>query len=182
MKKLFKNNILKYFLIIVVFFSIIKSTNFLQNVYFVNRDSYDDRIEKNYSSCKGESVAFLYSLKSKYKLNKKVKIVDYEMNPNPAWVFFNPNDNLIYKDKLILLNYRKQENIKLLNNTLNITTFHSNGLGQLKDNLTSSLFPNYITEVGLYDDQNTLMGCARLSKVIPKSIKIPMKFFVRMDY
>ena len=69
-----------------------------------------------------------------------------------------------------------------LNNTSNITTFHSNGLGQLKDNLTSSEFPNYITEVGLYDEQNTLIGCARVSKVIPKSLKIPMKFFVRMDY
>ena len=69
-----------------------------------------------------------------------------------------------------------------LNNTTNTTVFHSNGRGQLKDNLTSSLFPTYISEVGLYDDQNSLMGYAKLSKPIPKSIKIPMKFFVRMDY
>ena len=69
-----------------------------------------------------------------------------------------------------------------LNNTTNATVFHSNGQGQLKDNLTSSLFPTYISEVGLYDDQNSLMGYAKLSKPIPKSIKIPMKFFVRMDY
>ena len=32
------------------------------------------------------------------------------------------------------------------------------------------------------DDQNTLMGYAKLSKPIPKSTKIPMKFFVRIDY
>ena len=69
-----------------------------------------------------------------------------------------------------------------LNNTTNATVFHSNGLGQLKDNLTSSLFPTYISEVGLYDDQNSLVSYAKLSKPIPKSIKIPMKFFVRMDY
>ena len=69
-----------------------------------------------------------------------------------------------------------------LNNTTNATVFHSNGQGQLKDNLTSSLFPTYISEVGLYDDQNSLMGYAKLSKSIPKSIKIPMKFFMRMDY
>ena len=69
-----------------------------------------------------------------------------------------------------------------LNNTTNFTVFNSNGQGQLKDNLTSSLFPTYISEVGLYDDQNSLMGYAKLSKSIPKSIKIPMKFFVRMDY
>ena len=69
-----------------------------------------------------------------------------------------------------------------LNNTTNMTVFHSNGLGQLKDNLTSSVFPNYITEIGLYDDQSALMGYAKLSKPIPKSINIPMRFFVRMDY
>ena len=69
-----------------------------------------------------------------------------------------------------------------LNDTTNVTVFHSNGLGQLKDNLTSSNFPTYITEVGLYDDQNSLVGYAKLSKAIPKSQKIPMKFLLRMDY
>ena len=54
--------------------------------------------------------------------------------------------------------------------------------GKLKDNLTSSLFPTFITEVGLYDDNQDLMGYARLSKPIPKSTSIPMRFFVRMDY
>ena len=69
-----------------------------------------------------------------------------------------------------------------LNNTTNMTVYNSNGLGQLKDNLTSSLFPIYITEIGLYDEQNLLLGYAKLSKPIPKSTKMPMKFFVRMDY
>ena len=69
-----------------------------------------------------------------------------------------------------------------LNNTQNFTTFNSNGLGQLKDNLTSSNFPTYITEVGLYDDQKTLVGYAKLSKPIPKSQKLPMKFILRLDY
>ena len=69
-----------------------------------------------------------------------------------------------------------------LNNTTNATVFHSNGLGQLKDNLTSSNYPTYITEVGLYDDQNSLVGYAKLSKAIPKSQKLRMKFLLRMDY
>ena len=69
-----------------------------------------------------------------------------------------------------------------LNNTTNVTVFNTNGRGQLKNNLTSSYFPTYISEIGLYDDQNALMGYARLSKPIPKSTKIPMKFFVRIDY
>ena len=69
-----------------------------------------------------------------------------------------------------------------LNNTSNFTVFNSNGRGQLKDNLTGSNVPTYITEVGLYDEQNSLMGYAKLSKPIPKSTKIPMRFNVRMDY
>ena len=69
-----------------------------------------------------------------------------------------------------------------MNLTENITIFKPGGAGDLKDNLTSSLFPTYITEVGLYDDERNLMGLARLSKPIPKSTKIPMRFYVRMDY
>jgi len=69
-----------------------------------------------------------------------------------------------------------------LNNTTNPTVFHTNGLGQLKDNLTGSNYPTYITEIGLYDDQNSLVGYAKLSKPIPKSQKLPMKFLLRMDY
>ena len=69
-----------------------------------------------------------------------------------------------------------------MNLTENITIFKPGGAGDLKDNLTSSLFPTYITEVGLYDDEKNLMGLARLSKPIPKSTRIPMRFYVRMDY
>ena len=69
-----------------------------------------------------------------------------------------------------------------LNLTENITIFKPNGAGKLKDNLTSSLFPTYITEVGLYDNDKSLMGYAKISKPIPKSTTIPMRFFVRMDY
>ena len=68
------------------------------------------------------------------------------------------------------------------NQTQNDTIFKPGGAGKLKDNLTGSLFPTYITEVGLYDDSEELIGIARLSKPIPKSRKIPMRFFVRMDY
>ena len=44
------------------------------------------------------------------------------------------------------------------------------------------MFPTYITEIGLFDDNEDLIGIAKLSKLIPKSRIIPMRFFVRMDY
>ena len=69
-----------------------------------------------------------------------------------------------------------------LNKTQNVTIFKPNGAGKLKDHLTGSFFPTYVTEVGLYNDGEELIGIAKLSKPIPKSRKIPMRFFVRMDY
>ncbi len=69
-----------------------------------------------------------------------------------------------------------------LNQTQNVTIFKPNGAGKLKEHLTGSAFPTYVTEVGLYDDAEELIGIAKLSKPIPKSRKIPMRFFVRMDY
>jgi len=69
-----------------------------------------------------------------------------------------------------------------LNQTQNITIFKPNGAGSLKDHLTGSAFPTYITEVGLFDDNEDLIGIAKISKPIPKSRKIPMRFYVRMDY
>ena len=69
-----------------------------------------------------------------------------------------------------------------LNQTQNMSIFNPNGQGKLKDHLTGSLFPTYVTEVGLYDESDDLVGIAKLSKPVPKSRKIPMRFFVRMDY
>ena len=48
-------------------------------------------------------------------------------------------------------------------------------------NLTSSNFPTYISEIGLYDDNEDLVGYAKISKPIPKSEKRPMKYLLRLD-
>tara|TARA_B100000287_G_scaffold25382_1_gene24572 strand:+ start:19898 stop:20725 length:828 start_codon:yes stop_codon:yes gene_type:complete len=69
-----------------------------------------------------------------------------------------------------------------LNETQNITIYKKDGLGHFKDNLTSSYWPNYISEVGLYDEEGDLMAISRMSKPIPKSTELPMRFFLRMDY
>ena len=70
-----------------------------------------------------------------------------------------------------------------LNQTQNETIFKPNTGGKLKNNLTGSEgFPTFVTEVGLYDDDEDLIGIAKISKAIPKSKKIPMRFYVRMGY
>ena len=67
--------------------------------------------------------------------------------------------------------------------TQNETIFKPNTGGKLKDNLTGSAgFPTFVTEVGLYDEAQDLIGIGRISQAIPKSKKLPMRFYVRMDY
>jgi len=91
---------------------------------------------------------------------------------------------LSFQGSLDINTYEYVCNIKPneFNRTENNTIWKTNGNGKLKDNLTSSYWPNYITEVGLYDEQGLLLAISRISKPIPKSTEMPMRFFVRMDY
>ena len=114
MIKKLKLHTFRYFILIVVFFALLGSTNFLKKIYFINKYEYVERIGKNYSFCKNGSIPFLHYLKTKYNLDKNIKIVDYDINPNSEWVVFSSNKGNIYEDKLILLNYRPQERIKFL--------------------------------------------------------------------
>ena len=114
MKKELKIYTLRYFILIIIFFSLIKSTDFFKKIYFLNTYGYSARIAKNYSFCKKGSIPFLHFLKKKYKLNQKIKTIDYDINPSSDWVLFNLNNDNIYKDKLILLNYKRQEKIQFL--------------------------------------------------------------------
>ena len=114
MKQKLKVYTFKYFILIVIFFSLIEITDVLRKVYFLSRDSYIERIGKNYSFCKDGSIPFLYFLKDKYQLNKKVEIFDYEINPDPRWVFFDSEYDNTYEDKLILLNYLCPNHLSLL--------------------------------------------------------------------
>ena len=117
--------IFKYFTLIIIFFCLIQTTNFAKNLYFVNKYNFNKRISKNYNICGDGSFGFLHFIKTKYKLNKKLKILDYQINPNPGWIFFNLN-NEIYQDKLALLNYEKKEEIQLLKLEKNLFTINKN--------------------------------------------------------
>ena len=117
MKKKGKFYFFKYFILAVVLFSLIKITDFSKKIYFVNKYDYNQRIRINYSYCKDGSIPFLLFIKENYKLNKKIKILDYEINPDSAWVFFNLKNEEIDKNRVILLNYKEhrvQEKIKFL--------------------------------------------------------------------
>ena len=135
MKKKINFYIFKYFILVVIFFSLIKSTDFLKKVYFTNKYNYEQRIAKSYNYCNDESIAFLHFLKKKYNFKNEIKIIDYKINPNPKWFFFNLKDKQVKQnqDRLILLNYKKQQNINF---------------SKLKDGLfVSEVAPPYIFEI-----------------------------------
>ena len=76
MKKKINFYIFKYFILVVIFFSLIKSTDFLKKVYFTNKYNYEQRIAKSYNYCNDESIAFLHFLKKKYNFKNEIKVID----------------------------------------------------------------------------------------------------------
>ena len=68
------------------------------------------------------------------------------------------------------------------NQTQNITIFKPAGAGKIKDHLTGSAFPTYITEGGLYDEAGELMAIGRLSSALEKNFSSEAIIKVRLTY
>ena len=68
-----------------------------------------------------------------------------------------------------------------MNFTDNVTIFKPSSSGRLNDNLTSSIFPNYITEVGLYDDDFQLLAVGKLAKPLQSSTTTDTTILVNID-
>ena len=67
-----------------------------------------------------------------------------------------------------------------MNFTYNKSTL-TGSYGDLKDNVTGSLFTPYVTTVGLYNDANELIAVAKTGRPIPKTQNTDMTFVVKID-
>ena len=99
-------------LVLVIILSI--NTNFFKKLYEVISWKFDLRIAKNYGYCHGESVGWLFDIKSKYQINDNPKIVNYNHEPSLDWTIINTKNINQKSNKLILLNYPGSELIKNL--------------------------------------------------------------------
>ena len=119
-----KKKIILYFIIILLLFS----TNFFVNFYNITKFNYEQRLTKVYGFCSKESIGYLNYLKTKYKFDKNIKIVNYVHSPNVNWIIINPIKINEYSNELILLNYPGPEiKIQLNKNKLgeyNIDNFY----------------------------------------------------------
>ena len=77
MKKKIEFYILKYFILIIVFFALIGGTNFLKNVYFVNKDGYD----KTYPSIELVRIENIF-------FKKKGNLLDFGCGPGSNGLHF----------------------------------------------------------------------------------------------
>jgi hypothetical protein len=53
--------------------------------------------------------------------------------------------------------------------------------GELKDNITGSVFSPYITTIGLYNEANQLIAVGKVGQPIPKSTDTDMTFIIKLD-
>ena len=123
-------------IISILILIILYQTKIIYNVNFIIKNNFDERINKTYGFCSGESIGYLRYLKKRYKFNDNPKIINYTHTPNVSWSIINPKKIKIASEKIILLNYPGKE-IKLNYNSPEDNSYNLNNLSFYKDKITS---------------------------------------------
>lgn len=129
------NNFLKLIFSIVIIIALYQ-TQAMHNFNFISKNSFDERINKIYGFCSGESIGYLKYLKKEFKFKKNPKIINYKHTAPVSWAIINPKQINIFSDKIILLNYPgKYIKLKNINNQINSYTL--NNISFYKDKIKS---------------------------------------------
>ena len=118
----------KYIIIFALALILIIKFDFFKNFFLVFTRDYNTRLQKIYPFCDKESVGFVYYIKSKYSINKKILIQNYEISPDPTWVFYNKLTSYPDDKELILLNYKDFSKILFEKNKDNKNYYYTNSL------------------------------------------------------
>lgn len=125
----------KYYSLItlaILILLILHQINFWKNLYLIYTKKIEERLLNIYGYCEKESYGFLKHIKSKYKLEKNLKIINYEIVPNSLWIVYDSKKEIDDKPKIFLNYIKNQEmsffsyNEKLFINQIN--TNQSNGI------------------------------------------------------
>ncbi len=113
-----KINIL-FFLILILFFILFKSTDFFKNTYNIIYESHDIRQQKANDFCNLFGNGYIFYIKEKFKLKKPPLIYTFNntarpVNINQNWIFPN-NNKSIDESKVIIINFSKEINFELNN-------------------------------------------------------------------
>jgi hypothetical protein len=116
MKKIiFKNKkIITFSTIFILILLLFLKTSFFKNLINILKFTENERIERIYGYCGGESIGYLKYLKNKYKIKTNPRVLNYEHTPPTNWSIYVAGAKDYNENQLILLNYPGQEiDIKL---------------------------------------------------------------------
>jgi len=116
MKKIiFKNKkIITFLTIFTLILLLFLKTSFFKNLINILKFTENERIERIYGYCGGESIGYLKYLKNKYKIKTNPRVLNYEHTPPTNWSIYVAGAKDYNENQLILLNYPGQEiDIKL---------------------------------------------------------------------
>ena len=111
-------------------------------------------------------------------------------SPPPSFNITFQNEVTIYQQNVICHVKDNEFNLSynptlLKNNLLSGSNFESQSLNtplpEVKDFATASYFEPYITTIGLYNKDNTLLAVAKLGQPLPLSQNTDMTFIIRYD-
>ncbi len=110
--------------------------------------------------------------------------------PPPNFNISFQNEVTIYQQNVICHVKDNEFNLSynptlLQSNLFKGTSFTSQSMAtplpEVKDFATSSYFEPYVTTIGLYNEENTLLAVAKLAQPIPISQNTDMTFVIRYD-
>lgn len=112
LKKINKNIIL---LISIIFIIFAIKFNFFYNTYLVIKKDAHTRMLDSYGYCYPMGYGFIKDIERKYDVkDESIEVVNKKIFPSSMIFLYNPNS--AQKNKKILLNYSKQEILKLNSN------------------------------------------------------------------
>lgn len=81
-----------------------------ENIYFISKNTYEERNIINYGYCAKEGYGFASKIKKKFLKNKNIKTYNYGNYPNIDGVFFNPK--LDYSEEYFIIINSNLDQIK----------------------------------------------------------------------
>lgn len=147
--------------------------DFLKNLNNILKFNENERVEKIYGYCGGESIGYLKYLKKKYKIKTNPKILNYDHTPPTNWSIYVAGSKENDESQIIILNYPnsgKEDKIELRH--------YKDNFYELFDSHYYSLLFESIKEIEIEDSTDQIINIEFYTKdgsnklVMLKNLKV----------
>ena len=132
-KNKIKQNIIFYIILIFLFTIFLIKIDFFRQFYFLNENSYHERMKNKYGYCDKDSYGFLMDFKKKYVFKKNPLILNSKILPLSNWILYDSAKEFEEYPR-IFLNYEKNPSLVFKSHK---NEFNSQDKVQLTDMLES---------------------------------------------